>query len=313
MARGTRGHFLRASAAGVLTLLMVLLGACGEEERRPVEELAETPVETFLTPSPTPSAVVTLPTLTPVPVEASATAVTLTPTPTFRPTEQAPTPADDEFDRELTDSEEMRARRDELVRRRVMPMVSDQRVIAAMQAVPRHSFVPTNYLDQAYNDHPLPIGYGQTISQPSLVGMMTEMLDLQPGERVLEIGTGSGYQAAILREITDQVYTIEIIPELAGMARRLFDELGYGDIHTLRADGYYGWWEYAPFDAIIVTAAPDHVPAPLVAQLSPNGGRMVIPVGPPGGYQSLWLIERHGEDVTMQRLFDVLFVPFTRE
>jgi protein-L-isoaspartate(D-aspartate) O-methyltransferase len=313
MARGTRGHLLRASAAGALTLLMGLLGACGEEERGPVEELAQTPVETFLTPSPTPAAVVTLPTLTSVPVEASPTLATPTPTPTFRPTEQAPTPADDEFDRELTDSEEMRARRDELVRRRVMPMVSDQRVIAAMQAVPRHSFVPTSYLDQAYNDHPLPIGYGQTISQPSLVGMMTEMLDLQPGERVLEIGTGSGYQAAILREITDQVYTIEIIPELAGTARRLFDALGYGDIHTLRGDGYYGWWEYAPFDAIIVTAAPDHVPAPLVAQLSPNGGRMVIPVGPPGGYQSLWLIERHGEDVTMQRLFDVLFVPFTRE
>jgi protein-L-isoaspartate(D-aspartate) O-methyltransferase len=173
--------------------------------------------------------------------------------------------------------------------------------------------VPSNYLDQAYNDYPLPIGYGQTISQPSLVGMMTNMLGLEEGERVLEIGTGSGYQAAILREITDEVYTIEIIPELAGTARRIFDELGYADIHTLRADGYYGWWEYAPFDAIIVTAAPDHLPSPLVAQLNPDGGRMVIPIGPAGGYQSLWVVERQGEDVDMQRVLDVAFVPFTRE
>lgn len=314
MARAAHSHYRRAFAASALTLAVVLTSACDQEEPGPVEQVAETPVGTFLTLSPTPSVVIApSPTLTAAPVEALPTPAAPTPTPTFRPTEQAPTPADEEFDRELNDSQEMRARRDELVRRRVMPMVSDQRVIAAMQAVPRHSFVPTSYLDQAYNDHPLPIGYGQTISQPSLVAMMTEMLDLQPGERALEIGTGSGYQAAILREITDQVYTIEIIPELSGMARRLFDTLGYGDIHTLRGDGYYGWWEYAPFDAIIVTAAPDHVPAPLVAQLSPNGGRMVIPVGPPGGYQSLWLIERHGEDVTMQRLFDVLFVPFTRE
>jgi len=234
-----------------------------------------------------------------------------TPTPTFRPTELAPTPA--EIDREFADSESMRERRATLVRKRVVPVVTDERVIDAMMSVPRHAFVPTGYLDLAYNDHPLPIGFGQTISQPSLVAIMTELLDLQEGDRVLEIGTGSGYQAAILRELTSEVYTIEIIPELAGTARRVFDELGYTDIHATRADGYYGWWEYAPFDAIIVTAAPDHLPAPLVAQLNPEGGRMVIPIGPPGGYQSLWVVERQGDDITMDRVFDVAFVPFTRE
>jgi protein-L-isoaspartate(D-aspartate) O-methyltransferase len=235
----------------------------------------------------------------------------LTPTPTFRPTELAPTPQT--VDRDFEDSEDMIRRRTALVQEQVVAVVTDDRVIAAMLAVPRHSFVPTEYLDLAYNDHPLPIGYGQTISQPSLVAMMTEMLDLQEGERVLEIGTGSGYQAAILREITNEVYTIEIIPELAGIARRVLNETGYGDIHTMRADGYYGWWEYAPFDAIIVTAAPDHLPQPLVAQLSPDGGRMVIPIGPPGGYQQLWLLERNGDEVSMQAMLGVAFVPFTRE
>jgi protein-L-isoaspartate(D-aspartate) O-methyltransferase len=235
----------------------------------------------------------------------------LTPTPTFRPTELAPTPA--ELDRSLEDTPDMQQRREYLVEEHVRLVVSDPVVIQAMMKVPRHAFVPDRYRDQAYNDYPLPIGYGQTISQPSLVGMMTEMLELEAGDRVLEIGTGSGYQAAILREITDEVYTIEIIPELAGTARRVFDELGYTDIHTLRADGYYGWWEYAPFDAIIVTAAPDHLPPPLVAQLNPDGGRMVIPIGPPGGYQSLWVVERHGDSVDMQRVLDVAFVTFMRE
>ncbi|MBN1680141.1 MAG: protein-L-isoaspartate(D-aspartate) O-methyltransferase [Anaerolineae bacterium] len=207
----------------------------------------------------------------------------------------------------------MRKRRDALVKDYVEPLITGTRVLAAVHAVERHAFVPTRYLDQAYNDHALPIGYGQTISQPSLVALMTQMLDLQEDDRVLEIGTGSGYQAAILREMTGEVYTIEIVPELAGMARHVLDQLGYDDIHTLRADGYYGWWAYAPFDAIIVTAAPDHLPAPLVAQLNPDGGRMVIPIGPPGGYQSLWLIVRNGDDVEMQRVLDVRFVPFTRE
>jgi protein-L-isoaspartate(D-aspartate) O-methyltransferase len=272
--------------------LVTALVAC-ESDTQVVERSVT--VQTFLNPTASP--------------ETRSEAVT--PTPTFRPTELAPTPAD--LDRMLEDTAEMRQRRDTLVDDRVRPVVSDPSVIAAMRNVPRHAFVPSNYLDQAYNDYPLPIGYGQTISQPSLVGMMTNMLGLEEGERVLEIGTGSGYQAAILREITDEVYTIEIIPELAGTARRIFDELGYADIHTLRADGYYGWWEYAPFDAIIVTAAPDHLPSPLVAQLNPDGGRMVIPIGPAGGYQSLWVVERQGEDVDMQRVLDVAFVPFTRE
>lgn len=234
-----------------------------------------------------------------------------TPTPTFRPTELAPTPA--ELDREFADPEDMQRRRAELFQTHIEPVVEDDAVQAAMVAVPRHAFVPTQYLSQAYNDHPLPIGYGQTISQPSLVAIMTEMLDLEPGDTVLEIGTGSGYQAAILREIVDTVYTVEIVPELAGIARSVFDELGYGDIHTQRADGYFGWWEHAPFDAIIVTAAPDHLPAPLVAQLDPDGGRLVISIGPPGGYQSLWLVVRNGDEVEMAQVFDVAFVPLTRE
>jgi protein-L-isoaspartate(D-aspartate) O-methyltransferase len=143
--------------------------------------------------------------------------------------------------------------------------------------------------------------------------MMTEMLQLEPGDRVLEIGTGSGYQAAILREMTDEVYTVEIIPELAQSADQVLDALGYGDIQVDRRDGYFGWEAFAPYDAIIVTAAPDHLPTPLTQQLDPDGGRMVIPIGPVGDVQTLWLVTRSGDDVDMQRLLDVRFVPFTRE
>ena len=189
--------------------------------------------------------------------------------------------------------------------------VSDEAVLDAMQTVPRHKFVPDDYLDQAYNDHPLPIGYGQTISQPYIVAVMTELLALKPGDRVLEIGTGSGYQAAVLAEITDEVYTIEIIPELAARAQQTFDHLGYNQIEAKQADGYWGWEAVAPFDAIIVTAAPDHIPQPLVNQLA-DGGKMVIPVGPPGGYQSLWLIERKGDEFLRYNWGGVRFVPFTR-
>lgn len=189
--------------------------------------------------------------------------------------------------------------------------VSDEAVLAAMQTVPRHEFVPADYRDQAYEDHPLPIGHGQTISQPYIVALMTELADVQPGERVLEIGTGSGYQAAVLAQMTDQVYSIEIIPELAERAVETLDRLGYDQVQVKQADGYYGWEEHAPFEAILVTAAPDHVPQPLVNQLA-DGGRMIIPVGPPGGYQSLWLLERNGDEVVRYNWGGVRFVPFTR-
>jgi protein-L-isoaspartate(D-aspartate) O-methyltransferase len=189
--------------------------------------------------------------------------------------------------------------------------VSDEAVLAAMLDVPRHEFVPADYLSQAYEDHPLPIGHGQTISQPYIVALMTELIDLQPGERVLEIGTGSGYQAAVLAELTDEVYTIEIIPALAERAQRTFDRLGYDKITAKQADGYWGWEAHAPFDAIIVTAAPDHVPQPLVNQLA-DGGKMVVPIGPPGGYQSLWVLERKGDEISRYNWGGVRFVPFTR-
>lgn len=287
--------FRKISALGAATLLLAVVALLACQDSSAARVVADPgPVRSFLALTGTPGA-----------------GAALTPTPTFRPTELAPTPAD--LDRSFEDTRETRDARKRLVESRIVPVVSSVAVLQAMRDVPRHAFVPTRYLDQAYEDHPLPIGYGQTISQPSLVAMMTEMLELEPGDRVLEIGTGSGYQAAILRALVDEVYTIEIVPELAGIARGVFDQLGYEDVHTTRADGYFGWWEHAPFDAIIVTAAPDHLPAPLVAQLDPDGGRMVIPIGPPGGYQSLWLIVRNGEEIDMQRLFDVAFVPFTRE
>jgi protein-L-isoaspartate(D-aspartate) O-methyltransferase len=172
--------------------------------------------------------------------------------------------------------------------------------------------VPPDYVGQAYDDHPLPIGLGQTISQPYIVAWMTELLGLEPDYRVLEIGTGSGYQAAVLAEIVDEVYTIEIIPELADSARERLRMLGYVNIQVLRADGYWGWPEHAPFDAIIVTAAPDHVPQPLVQQLKP-GGRLVIPIGPPGGYQSLWQFTLEESGLVGKEIAGVRFVPFVRE
>ena len=189
--------------------------------------------------------------------------------------------------------------------------VSDVGVLYAMRTVPRHMFVLPDYVKSAYQDHPLPIGYGQTISQPYIVAWMTELLELEPGEKVLEIGTGSGYQAAVLGELDDvNVYTIEIVPELADIASARLEELGYTQIKVKQGDGYYGWPEFAPFDAIIVTAAPDHLPAPLVEQLT-ESGRLVIPIGPPGGYQSLWKFVKEGQDVTAYNMGGVRFVPFT--
>jgi protein-L-isoaspartate(D-aspartate) O-methyltransferase len=190
--------------------------------------------------------------------------------------------------------------------------VTDPVVVEAMLAVPRHEFVPPEYLNDAYQDYPLPIGYGQTISQPYIVALMTDSLALESDDVVLEVGTGSGYQAAVLAEIVDQVYSIEIIGALAERATGTLEQLGYDNVEVKHADGYYGWEDHAPFDAIIVTAAPDHIPPPLLSQLA-DGARMVIPVGPVGGYQELWLVERHGDEVTTESLGGVRFVPLTRD
>jgi len=189
--------------------------------------------------------------------------------------------------------------------------VTDEAVLAAMEKVPRHEFVPPEYLDQAYADHPLPIGYGQTISQPYIVALMTQLLELKGGDKVLEIGTGSGYQAAVLAELTDEVYTVEIIGELKKSAEARLRRLGYDKVKVKHADGYYGWEEYAPYDAIIVTCAPDHIPQPLIKQLK-DGGRLVIPVGPPGGYQTLWKITKRGDKIITKNMGGVIFVPLLR-
>jgi protein-L-isoaspartate(D-aspartate) O-methyltransferase len=217
------------------------------------------------------------------------------------------------LDRQLSDTDELRARRQDLVDQSIASYVDDEWILDAFRTVPRHAFVPTDLIDRAYADFPLPIGYGQTISQPSLVALMTDLLAVEEGHRVLEIGTGSGYQAAILREVTDQVYSVEIIPELSETARAVLEGLGYDDVNLDRRDGYLGWAEEAPFDSIIVTAAPDHLPQPLVDQLRPDGGRMVIPIGPVGDVQTLWLVTRQGEEVAMEEVIPVAFVPLTRE
>jgi protein-L-isoaspartate(D-aspartate) O-methyltransferase len=190
--------------------------------------------------------------------------------------------------------------------------VKDPAVLEAMLSVPRHKFVPEEYLNLAYNDHPLPIGYGQTISQPYIVALMTVALELESGDRVLEIGTGSGYQAAVLAEMDTEVYTIEIIPELAGSAEERLADLGYTNVKLLNADGYFGWDDQAPFDAVIVTAAPDHLPQPLVQQLK-DGGRMIIPIGPIGAVQTLWLFENSAGEIGALNLGPVSFVPLTGE
>ena len=190
--------------------------------------------------------------------------------------------------------------------------ISDEQLLSAMRAVPRHLFVPEREQTHAYGDYPLPIGYGQTISQPYIVALMTDLLELKEGDKVLEIGTGSGYQAAVLAEIPGiEVFTIEIIPELASSARERLESLGYGAVHCRQGDGYFGWPEQAPFDTIIVTAAPDHVPQPLVDQLT-TGGHLVVPVGPPGGYQTLWKFVKGADgEVQAFNMGGVAFVPFT--
>ena len=187
--------------------------------------------------------------------------------------------------------------------------VSDQGVIGAMLAVPRHEFVPADLRDLAYADRPLPIGEGQTISQPYIVALMTELLELEPGDKVLEVGTGSGYQAAVASHLADSVFTIEILPGLAEQATGRLRDLGYSDVVVKEGDGYYGWPEHAPFDGIVVTAAAGHIPPPLVEQLDP-GGRMVIPVGGQFQVQQLVLVEKRPDgSVTTRSLVPVRFVP----
>ncbi|MCG2770229.1 MAG: protein-L-isoaspartate(D-aspartate) O-methyltransferase [Chloroflexota bacterium] len=190
--------------------------------------------------------------------------------------------------------------------------ITDEKVLKAMEKVPRHEFVPERYQGLAHADRPLPIGYGQTISQPYIVALMTQLLEVGQADKVLEIGSGSGYQAAIMGELAHEVYTVEIIEELAESATELLRRLGYANVHVKHADGYYGWEEHAPYDVIIVTCAPDHIPQPLLDQLA-DGGCMVVPVGPPGAYQVLWKIEREGEEIVSQRITGVVFVPLTGE
>jgi protein-L-isoaspartate(D-aspartate) O-methyltransferase len=191
--------------------------------------------------------------------------------------------------------------------------IADPRVLEAMGRVPRHLFVPAALRFRAYADHPLPIGSGQTISQPYIVALMTQLAEVEPDDVVLEIGTGSGYQAAVLSEIAKEVYTIEIVPDLAETAKARLAELGYEDVTVRTGDGYLGWKEKAPFDAILVTAAVPEVPPPLVEQLAP-GAILVIPVGPQSEVQSLLRIQKAADGTTVTReILPVVFVPLVRE
>lgn len=188
--------------------------------------------------------------------------------------------------------------------------ITDPRVLEAMAEVPRHEFVPLRMRPFAYADGPLPIGHGQTISQPFIVAYMTQLLELTKDDTVLEVGTGSGYQAAILGKMAKEVYTIEIVPPLAQSAKELLERLGFQNVHVREGDGYLGWPEKAPFDAIIVTCAPNHVPEPLVNQLR-EGGRLIIPIGEEGGIQQLVLLRKKEGKILQENKLDVRFVPMT--
>ena len=215
-----------------------------------------------------------------------------------------------EWDRPRFD--ERRKERHRMVRQHIAGEgINDPEVLAGMRHVPRHKFVPERHADDAYENHPLPIGHGQTISQPYVVAFMTELLQIEAGDKVLEIGTGSAYQAAVLSELTPHVFTIEIIEELAESATSTLKELGYKTVKVKTGDGYFGWEKHAPFDAIIVTAAAGHVPPPLLKQLEP-GGRMIIPVGGVYEVQYLVLIKKDNEGkTTSEQLLPVRFVPMT--
>ena len=190
--------------------------------------------------------------------------------------------------------------------------VTDSRVLEAMSRVPRHEYVPERYRAFAYNDNPLPIEFDQTISQPYIVALMTELVQLEPGDRILEIGTGSGYQAAVAAELVSEVYSIEIIPELARSAADRLERLGVSNVSVRAGDGYLGWPEQGPFDGILVTAGAEHIPEPLVEQLKP-GARMIIPVGDSLSFQILRVVEKlPGGEVEIRDNIRVRFVPFRR-
>jgi protein-L-isoaspartate(D-aspartate) O-methyltransferase len=190
--------------------------------------------------------------------------------------------------------------------------INDPKVLEVMGRVPRQLFIDKSLQGQAYDDHPLAIGEGQTISQPYIVALMTQILKIKPGEKVLEVGTGSGYQAAVLAEFTDRVYTVEIRPDLAKMAAERLKQLGYEKVHVKSGDGFFGWEEYAPFDAIMVTCAASHIPDPLIQQLK-EGGRLVIPLGGKAYYQTLTLLTKKQGKTDIQQFGGVAFVPMTGE
>jgi protein-L-isoaspartate(D-aspartate) O-methyltransferase len=207
--------------------------------------------------------------------------------------------------------EEMRQRRLQMVSRQISARgVRDKDVLETMRSVPRHLFVPQGLQDRAYADSPLPIDAGQTISQPYIVALMTELLELQPQQRILEIGTGSGYQAAVLSTLVDQVFTVEIKEILHRQATERLEQLGFGNVRTRHADGYFGWPEEAPFDGIMITASVNHVPPPLLEQLV-DGGKIVLPLGHPFSFQNLVVVTKDGDDYRLQQVTGVLFVPMT--
>lgn len=215
-------------------------------------------------------------------------------------------------ERAHTSGAEFAAERERMVKEQIVTRgVTAERVVAAIKKVPREEFVPEYLRSASYGDHALPIGHGQTISQPYIVAFMTEQLRPQPEDRVLEVGTGSGYQAAVLGELVAEVYSIEIVEPLAKTAEATLQRLGYKNVHVKAGDGYKGWPEHAPFDAIIVTCAPDHVPQPLIDQLK-EGGRMIIPVGGPGE-QELYLLEKKNGELERRAVLPVRFVPMTGE
>lgn len=322
-----KGGLMR-SVLSALGAIALLLGACGPVPATPTPTPINTPFVVATTAAPPTTSLASAETPSqPAPTFTLVISNTPTVTPTESPTRE-PTPTTNEKPRptntvtvtakpsispegtETADS--FAAERDRMVDLQIAARdVTDPDVLRAMRTVPRHEFVLERYLSQAYADHPLPIGHGQTISQPYIVALMTERIGIEPGDRVLDVGTGSGYQAAILAQLGAEVYSIEIVPELAESATERLQRLGY-DVVTTQGDGYYGWEEYAPFDAIIVAAAPDHVPQPLALQLK-DGGRLVIPVGPQGSYQTLWQFTRNNDELEAVNLGGVAFVPLTGE